>query len=834
MHPDKHERAPKGEFVEYLDLLHKGEVNDVQKRTDKEVDCEDLDFEDEPMPKSPTPAKSKMTLLRTDSSPPACVAAKKSLPRSFSITSPQNVKSKDGEGSESDAESVCSGSAKSESSDDSVKLKRSAVTMLLSIPLSSTLGHRVRKHIEAKREVLRKQLTDVDEKEVEITSNYEKYCHTPRKSEHYSRLRIRAETEYPVTFNKKRDVSEWKCHKYKFTWRENVEFWKTVKTGLNLRARRLKDKMKQCSVLLKRLTKKEFRMWLVDYQQPKVVMKALSSSEIEKWSKKHNSDSYMIPMILDSPQFPKTPDHIGDQDLKRLLGLRNQQDINVPLHERNLTLSQCISEDVNAEVTQQKAVVYKTLLRAMDRSVGDSALTPPDTPPQHSPDLDINLEPGDTPKRETSTCPIVRKLLSSQPSEKRPEGAVCNAGEAVQSTSMCKDSALQIEPITKLEPMVFYGGGKEDSRCESAEVPSVKKWNITGGILVPLVEETHSNLDIVKPADDFIVTVNSIDNAESSSTESSSPNIGNTSSRRDSVGLDPTKSLDCNVSHESTKNNTDENVQPEVMPAKRHVGRPRKNGKTNGPSGKKTAAMNVISTKKAGGKPRQKKIASKIKKVDIRKRLTGKGKSVLNGKYSAKKFQPPKKMALPGVTKKKPVRRNLDIHDKIRLANKETFDESDDDEVILSDRSSLASESPSDKCKSNLQEPANVARGIKRKRTIKKGQRSSVPNKKAKVTSKSKSPKKKNADGRIIMFKCHLCGVELHAELGDRDFIAEHYQETHDVHNIRLRENVSSDGLRTVSVIQDVPKTPPSNSMKKQQPLSPHRSPGKKKSPKNR
>ena len=109
-----------------------------------------------------------------------------------------------------------------------------------------------------------------------------------------------------------------------------------------------------------------------------------------------------------------------------------------------------------------------------------------------------------------------------------------------------------------------------------------------------------------------------------------------------------------------------------------------------------------------------------------------------------------------------------------------------------------------------------------------------VPNKKAKVTSKSKSPKKTNADGRIIMFKCHLCGVELHAELGDRDFIAEHYQETHDVHNIRLRENVSSDGLRTVSVIQDVPKTPPSNSMKKQQPLSPHRSPGKKKSPKNR
>ena len=429
MHPDKHERAAKGEFVEYLDLLPKGKVDDVQKRIDREVDCEDLDFEDEPMPKSPTPAKSKMTLLRPDSSPPACITAKKSLPRTVSITSPQKVKSKDVEGSDSDAESECSGSAKSESSDDSVKLKRSAVTMLLSIPLSSTLGHRVRKHIEAKREVLRKQLTDGGEKEVEISSNYEKYCHTPRKSEHYSRLRIRTATEYPVTFNKKREVSDWKCHKYKFTWRQNVEFWKTVKTGLNLRARKLKDKMKQCSVLLKRLTKKEFRMWLVDYQQPKVLMKALSPSEIEKWSKKHSSDSYMIPMILDSPQFPKTPDHIGDDDLKRLLGLRNQQDINVPLHERNLTLSQCVAENVNAEVTRQKAVVYKTLLKAVDRSVGDSALTPPDTPPQQSPDPDIKMEPGETPKRGTSSCPTVRKLLSARPCEKKPEDTV---GEAVQ------------------------------------------------------------------------------------------------------------------------------------------------------------------------------------------------------------------------------------------------------------------------------------------------------------------------------------------------------------------------------------------------------------------
>ena len=375
--------------------------------------------------------------------------------------------------------------------------------------------------------------------------------------------------------------------------------------------------------------------------------------------------------------------------------------------------------------------------------------------------------------------------------------------------------------------MVFYGGGKEEKGCESTEVPSVKKWNIAGGILVPLVEETHSNLDGVKPADDFIVTVNNIDNAESSSTETSSPNIGNKLNQQSSLDMDPTRSLDCNISHEYTKSKTDEKVQPKVIPAKRPVGRPKKDGQTNRPSCAKTAPVKVVSTKKPGGKPRQKKTVSKIKKVNIRRRLTGKGKSLLNGKYSAKKFQSSKKVSLPSITKKKPVRKNLDIHKKKHL-DKGTVDESDDDEVILSDRSSLASESPSDKCKSGLQEQTTVSRGIKRKRTNKKGQMSLLPNKKAKATSKSKSPKKKNPDGRIIMFKCHLCGVELHAELGDRDFIAEHYQETHDVHNIRLRENVSSDGLRTVSVIQDVPKTPPSNAIRKQPSLSPSKSPGKK------
>ena len=774
------------------------------KRREKLVDCDDLDLDDNPVPKSPTTPKTKMTLLRQDSSPSACVTARRSLSSSLSLTNHTKDGKEEQPGSDSEVESECSNNAKSESSEDSGKLKRSATTRLLSIPLSSELGHRVRKHIEAKKDILRKQLTVEDEKDVpvEVTSNYEKFCHTPRKSEHYSRLRIRAATEYPVTFNKRRDISEWKCHKYKFTWNDKVEFWKTVKTGLNTRARKLKEKMKKCTVLLSRLTNKDFRMWLVDYQQPKVLMKALSPAEIEKWSKKHNSDSYMIPMILDSPQFPKTPNHIADEDLKRLLGLRNQEDVKVPLHERSLSLSQCVSEDVNAEVTQQKAVVYKTLLKAMDRTADEAALTPPDTPPNQLPaNSSADLEPCETPRCESSACAGVRKLLSTPSNDIDGESKACLAVRKLLSTPIkdgnqsplnSGDTPLQIEPITKLEPMVFYGGGSGNNDTGGTDrdrQSTVTKWDTAGGILVPLVQSSTNNDQ--KPADDFVVTVN---DADSSSTDSPSPHSEQgRRKRRKVMTVHPVNFSPRKNSLSSTNSDASETTSRENLPP----------------------TKSLLSKKTRARPTKRKNKLSKVvgKRTGVRS-SAGKGKTAFIGKKSTNAARASRKV----LTKKSNLKKKVPKKTKIgqHKGRKKIEDDSDEDtEVILSDRSSLSSDSPS---KTDFDMLDSKPRGIKRKRKKKAEQVSSVASKKA----KSGSPlKKRPDDSRMIMFKCHMCGVELQAQLGERDFIAEHYQDTHDVHNIRLRENVSSDGQRTVSVIQDVPKTPPRNEKHKQPPFSP-------------
>ena len=794
IHPDDQQRPPKTDFTEYLDLLPKNKVDAVKRKREEMMDCEDLDLDDNPVPKSPTTPRTKMTLLRPDLSPPACVTARRSL-SSLSVTNPPQ-EGKKTQDSDSDAESECSNSAKSESSEDSAKLKRSAATRLLSIPLCSELGHRVRKHVEAKKEILRKQLTAEGDKAAEIASNYEKYCHTPRKSEHYSRLRTRAETEYPVTFNKRRDISDWKCHKYKFNWKDHVEFWKTVKSGLNTRARRLKSRTKKCTVVLKELTNNDFKMWLVDYQQPKVLMKVLSPAEIERWSKKHNSDSYMIPMILDSPQFPKTPEHIADADLKQLLGLRNQQDVKVPLHERTLSLSQCVSEDVSAEVTQQKAVVYKTLLKAMDRTAGETALTPPDTPPEHGLNSGPDAEPCDTPKGD-SNCSAARKLLST------PDDAGSTRCPAVRKllSTPCKNSEnLQIEPITKLEPMVFYAGGNGNTDKHESGMDqhcSVKKWGATGGILVPLVQSSTDNDE--KPADDFFVTVN---DADSSSTESPSPGSGHGRSKRRKIvkvmplTFSPRKNSLSSTSSDVSETGSRENLPPKkASPSKKKINKPTK---------------------------RKTKLSKVVRKLNAVKKTTVKCKTAFGRKNTTSVSRASKKVLIKKSTLKGKLPKKTKRGRPRKIAQKSVDDESEEDtEVILSDRSSLASDSPS---KTDFDMLDAKPRGVKRKHKQNAMQMSSVASKKV----NSNSPLKKCPDdNRLIMFKCHLCGVELHAKLGERDFIAEHYQDTHDVHNIRLRENVSNDGHRTVSVIQDVPKTPPVDEKQKQSPfnapINPHK-----------
>lgn len=352
----------KRDFFESLGLVSLSKADVIRQRTDSKAhdfDVEVIDLEDPTFEQIPTPSKSPRPIF--------CRRASGLI----KVELPEN----DNDKHLSDSE--CS---KSDAGSEIEYHPRKSVS-LLSIDVTSVLGQRVKKHVKLPG------VGGVDNSDEVFDDNllqYERFCRTPvkAKSGFVRRLRQRGNV-FPVTFRKTRHTLPPRAHMYKFSRRQQRENYRRLETGLDARSRALKRSMRRYHVILERLTAKQMRRWM---SRPaptlKVTLSPLTPGEIACWCTPEKGQ----PSI-----FPSTPDRLSLSDpvMQGVLGLKTRMS---PLQhrQRRLTLSQLVSEDVNAEVLQQKAIVYRTVLSELGAGGGDGSnpadLTPPDTPKDGSVD----------------------------------------------------------------------------------------------------------------------------------------------------------------------------------------------------------------------------------------------------------------------------------------------------------------------------------------------------------------------------------------------------------------------------------------------------------------
>ena len=318
-------RPSKDTFIGLLGLVQgdKAHVMKTQEEAKEEVDCMIIEIEEAP---HPSPVLSPTTPL----------TPKRLLP----VLSPLANRRFEGvfpENNASDLDSECSRSDIVEREPQQRILPKSG-TSLLAIDLCSPLGQRIKKHVKV----------DASNSAAK-RPHYEQFCHTPVKDKFRERLRDRAEL-YPITFKRRGKYKH--EHVYKFTKRQKRQFMAYMETGLCRKSRALMRSLVKCSVLLERLAPSEIRKWQRPFKIPVIDIEPLSEGEIFRWTHPPSPTT-----------FPSEPVLLS-KDLDRLLGLKKKPFISSPQKEirRQLTLSQVVSETVNAEVAQQTVTVYKSLL----------------------------------------------------------------------------------------------------------------------------------------------------------------------------------------------------------------------------------------------------------------------------------------------------------------------------------------------------------------------------------------------------------------------------------------------------------------------------------------
>ena len=343
-------KAPqKRDFFEGLALVSISKADVIRKRTDSkalDVDVEVIDLEDPTFDQAPTPSKSPRPIFCRRES----IIIKQETP-------------------DIDDRTHLNGS-RSDTGNDIKYHPRKSVS-LLSIDVTSVLGQRVKKHV--KLPGVNCDMGDV----FDDLPPYEKFCRTPVKNGIVRQLRHR-DDGFPVTFRKSKRVLPLSTHSYTFTCRQRLENYRRLMTGLTARARALKRSMRECRVVVQRMTATQIRRWT---QRPastlKVRLSPLTPGEIACWLTGEKGPSYMFPNIHDG-SLPSS--HV-------LRGLLGQNAAPAPLsHRRRLTLSPVASKDVNVELLRQKAMVFRNLLSGIDTGSGDGRNTIDLTTPASSKD----------------------------------------------------------------------------------------------------------------------------------------------------------------------------------------------------------------------------------------------------------------------------------------------------------------------------------------------------------------------------------------------------------------------------------------------------------------
>ena len=318
-------------FIQKLDLVPKQKAARMRanSRRSIDIDCSKIDL-DEPMsPLSPTTPRTPKSLISQLSRDDAFGGVSKKK-----LCFPEQQASVDN----SDKESVASSSA--DDGDD--KPGRSGKSLLM-IELTSLLGQRIQNHVTMENSF-----------RLPIVPDAESFCKTPVKNDFASKLRHRT-SSFPISYKPRKIQNTKYTHAYKFTKRQQKEFLKCVNSGLNKESRSLLRGMPRCDVVTCRVSDKLLRKHLSSYSY-----------------RKFKGVKHTKPCTTQESEFPKEP-LLLSHDIDGLLGLKKRSSFGSSPRSA-LSLDQCVSEHINAEVSKQKFTLYRCLLTDMSSFTADSGV----------------------------------------------------------------------------------------------------------------------------------------------------------------------------------------------------------------------------------------------------------------------------------------------------------------------------------------------------------------------------------------------------------------------------------------------------------------------------
>ena len=302
-------------------------------RNSIEVTCKDLgDLGPQSPPLSPvtptTPKSLISQMSREDST-----SSRKRLSYSLSMDHGDSV-------------SIESASESSDSSDDEGFEERTSKTSakpkdlnLLSIDLTSLLGERIKKFVHV-------------ESPVQVLGNSESYCKTPVKNSFLEKLRKKPPA-FPVTYKPRRINNLHKQnHVYRFSRKEQKDFYEYVSTGLNKESRERLKKMKKLRVRLTRMTQKKMLKWVPRRELQKQLKCQLPED-------KNKSARKFVPVYASYPQGPM----LLSKNVDKILGLKKKSVARVSDRLQNpLSVGNYISEEMDADLSKLKLTLYRSLL----------------------------------------------------------------------------------------------------------------------------------------------------------------------------------------------------------------------------------------------------------------------------------------------------------------------------------------------------------------------------------------------------------------------------------------------------------------------------------------
>ena len=769
--PDVYVLPDRKLFIEKLGLCLKSKAEALEnKNKQRKVDCDVIDIR-ERMPKTPTTPrtpKSLMSQLREDVglSPHQSMVRPLLSPgddeRSSNISSDED---------DSDIESDSgSDSSKSDTVSDSKRVTLRCRSLLV-IDLCSPLGQRVSKHICGDSEQTSSPY-NIDK----VCSNRIKFCHSPAKKNVGDRLRSRG-IPLPVTFKKSKRTAPNHWHMFKFTGRQRQEFYKRKETGLNLRARKLLKKVKRCSINVHKLTCDDVQRFTARIH-PSITM--LTEEEVEMWTRKHSpgfSDTD-IDLSEEDGIFPQGPGFLGSRsELQRLLGLKTTENHNSrecsPV--RPLNLSQVVSEDDNAEVNQQKVLVYRTLLSELTRTphqsnsissnlLSGNDLTPPSTPEDQmslqdiSFDSSINSHISQKKSLSSQVQKIKNGVLSTRPTGKKLKAIKSNE----HSVTDCGPS----------------GKGKHKSKIEKTNYEEIAQSKNKIMLKAKQASKMSDNNGKKKC------------NKKTGQKSSASQNDDKTTVKPKYTK----KSSKANVVVQKSKYKKQE---IKSVCSKKHVGLKTKKTTAFGKTSHLRPAHSVVKKSKVNTK--QKKVKTSEQKIIASK----KGKTTalpVKAKTLTKNNSKNEKCLEVGRNKSKSLGNKekneivIDLTDDSPTTSRNK--EIQKGKMKLSKSAALQMTKKS-KDKSDSVSESLSAGGRKRQSQSPLTQR---PSKYAKShTSRQPSPIKP-----LLLFRCRLCGAEIACREKFKELVIEHFDSVHKVRSIRLVEQEGPDGQTVLSIVEDL------------------------------